>query len=82
MQYTKLMDKIVEAYMEILIDNPQTEIPPEVMQYYFHRSAIDFMDNKNKQMLEKLYLDDQDDGTPCPKSRPIRMSTGGVAMER
>jgi len=83
MQFTKLMDTIVEAYMEILIDNPQAEIPPEVMQYYFHRSALDMMDEKNKAMLGNLYLNDEDEiGTPCPSSRQPRMSTGGVSMER
>lgn len=79
------MDTIVDAYMEILIDNPQADIPPEVMQYYFHRCALDFMDKKNKDMLGQLYLDDDDeviDGTPCPKSKTLRMSTGGVSMDR
>ena len=77
------MDTIVDAYMEILIDNPQADIPPEVMQYYFHRCALDFMGKKNKEMLGQLYFDtDAIESTPCPKSRSPRMSTGGVSMDR
>jgi len=82
------MDKVVKAYLDLLADEPNTEVPLDVLMYHFHSCAIDRLDKRNQRQLQRQVLEDlhsEDYDSPCPKRSPkneIRMSTGGVSMNR
>jgi hypothetical protein len=78
------MDTIVESYLEILSQNPDADIPVQVLRYHFQKTALELLEKQNNEMLGNIYLSSgvQPPDTPCPTSRTQRMSLGGVDMER
>lgn len=82
------MDRVVKAYLDLLADEPSTEVPLDVLMYHFHSAAIDRLDKRNQRQMQRQVLDDlnsEDHDSPCPKREPkgrLGMSTGGVSMQR
>lgn len=83
------MDRVVKAYLDLLADEPNTEVPLDVLMYHFHSAAIDRLDKRNQRQMQRQILEDLNEeedqvyDSPCPKREPKNEHlTSGVSMQR